>query len=354
MKKKGLTTKEKDQIIRKLKRLLQIAIELEHATMPAYLYAYWSVIDRSSLAASVLFSIVKEEMLHLAMVANILNAIGGRPKIKGPKFIPKYPAALPGHDQTNDSFLVSLDRFSIEAVANFMHIELPRKYAKEPIKPDGWETIGDFYVTIIHIVKQLENEDFSYGKQALHRDAPSHSGHLISVWTKKDALLALNEIIEQGEGLGSTKKDELGELAHFFRLVDLYQLMGGLGEIDYHAFNEENLAKTFDKKKYSQFETGIIPVVKNPRENNPSRTDVQIANLKFNAEYSKILDKLHAQFGTKEPNLEYTVNSMFSLSRYARALMSTPVDPNDISKGFCGPTFDYLKPKERVLNYKLD
>ena len=42
---------------------------------------------------------------------------------------------------------------------------------------------------------------------------------------------------------------------------------------------------------------------------------------------------------------------MFALARDARALMSIPVDPEDESKGFCGPTFEYLYKEERVLKY---
>ncbi len=343
----------KDEIIKKLKSLLQIAIDLEHATIPAYLYAYWTIKERASPAAMTIFSIVKEEMLHLAMVANILNSIGGRPRLKGRTFIPKYPAALPGHDQTDDPFLVSLDKCSINAIVNFMHIELPRTYSDVPVVHKGWGTIGEFYISIIKLIRQLEDEDFKYGKQAIQKDAPGHSGTLIAVRSKHDALEAIHEIVEQGEGLGSTGTDNLGELAHFFRLKEIYLSMGGTGEIHEKTFNEKLLSASIQEVDYEKFQRGIINVVKDPRKNNADRVEVLVANQKFNSEYSKVLDKLHYQFRTKEPNLEYAINSMFTLARNARALMSIPIDPNDVSKGFCGPTFDYLYPKERELKYQL-
>jgi hypothetical protein len=41
-------------------------------------------------------SVVKEEVAHMALACNILNAIGGEPAIDTPQFIPIYPGPLPG------------------------------------------------------------------------------------------------------------------------------------------------------------------------------------------------------------------------------------------------------------------
>ena len=343
----------KETILLQLKEKLQTAIELEHSTIPAYLYCYWTIKDRSSTVATTIFSIVKEEMLHMAMAANILNSIGGKPRLKGKRFIPKYPTPLPGHDQTNDPFLVDLDKCSIGAISTFMHIELPRDFSHLTSPHEGWETIGEFYVSIIHLINKLEDVDFQHGMQARQKDAPKVPGELFSVFSRDDALKAVNEIIEQGEGLGfgSAKLNQLNEESHFYRFTEIYKEMGGSAEIDHNNFDSNELASSFRKKRYKKFQKGIINVIKSPRVNNPDRPEVFIANQKFNATYSKILDKLHYQFRSKQPNLEYGVNSMFALARDARALMSIPVDPNDESKGFCGPTFEYLYNYERVLKY---
>lgn len=62
-----------------LREHLQQAIELEHALIPPYLCALYSL-DRKAnpAAASVVASVVIDEMFHMATAANILNAVGGR------------------------------------------------------------------------------------------------------------------------------------------------------------------------------------------------------------------------------------------------------------------------------------
>src|SRR5207248_2431239 len=80
---------------------LQQAIQLEHATIPAYLYALYSIKPNSNTAIQeVLLSVVKEEMLHMSQACNILNAIGGSPAIDHPGFVPQYPGPLPGAVET--------------------------------------------------------------------------------------------------------------------------------------------------------------------------------------------------------------------------------------------------------------
>src|ERR1700759_1622945 len=80
-----------------LKSALQNAIELEHATIPPYLYALYSIRqDTNAEIAALIKSVVVQEMLHMAIDCNVLNAIGGHPRIDDPRFVPKYPGHLPG------------------------------------------------------------------------------------------------------------------------------------------------------------------------------------------------------------------------------------------------------------------
>ena len=47
-------------------------------------------------AAELIESVVMEEMLHMVLAANVLNAIGGTPSIGRPGFVPRvsvHPAA---------------------------------------------------------------------------------------------------------------------------------------------------------------------------------------------------------------------------------------------------------------------
>jgi len=41
------------------------------------------------------FSIITEEMLHLALVANLLNAVGGSPRLTDLYWLPNYPTYFP-------------------------------------------------------------------------------------------------------------------------------------------------------------------------------------------------------------------------------------------------------------------
>ena len=61
---------------------LQQAVELEHATIPLYLYALYSLVPgKNDAIAAIIQSVVVEEMLHMTLACNVLNAIGGAPDI---------------------------------------------------------------------------------------------------------------------------------------------------------------------------------------------------------------------------------------------------------------------------------
>src|SRR5262245_32818636 len=81
-----------------LKTSLQNAILLEHATIPPYLTAYYTLsgnTDSVTYARGIIRDIIVEEMLHLTLAANILIAVGGSPKLNDPLVVPKYPGPLP-------------------------------------------------------------------------------------------------------------------------------------------------------------------------------------------------------------------------------------------------------------------
>jgi hypothetical protein len=64
-----------------LRAHLQWALELEHSTIPPYLCALYSIPEGSNPeAAEVVRSVFMEEMLHMTLVANVLNAVGGSPE----------------------------------------------------------------------------------------------------------------------------------------------------------------------------------------------------------------------------------------------------------------------------------
>src|SRR5262245_35167673 len=65
-----------------LRQHLQWAIELEHCTIPPYLCALYSLdAVRNPEACEVVASVFVEEMLHMALAGNLLNAVGGHPRL---------------------------------------------------------------------------------------------------------------------------------------------------------------------------------------------------------------------------------------------------------------------------------
>ncbi|CAH1248482.1 Hypp8163 [Branchiostoma lanceolatum] len=104
---------------------LNLALRLEWATIPPYLSAYYSIKDGFNTKVGTLIkSIVVEEMNHLSLVANIINAIGGTPVLNNTDLIPTYPAPLPGG--CHQSITIQLAKCSLHQIHDiFMVIEMP-------------------------------------------------------------------------------------------------------------------------------------------------------------------------------------------------------------------------------------
>ena len=107
-----------------LRRHLQWAIEVEHSTIPPYEYAMWSVVDHASAAATSILYVVREEMLHTALAANILTAVGGSPRFTGDA-VPRYPQPMPHHDPERP-LVLHLAPASVRLIRDvFLRIEQP-------------------------------------------------------------------------------------------------------------------------------------------------------------------------------------------------------------------------------------
>ncbi|MEO6528954.1 MAG: ferritin-like protein, partial [Gemmatimonadaceae bacterium] len=216
-----------------LQRHLQWAIELEHSTIPPYLCALYSIPDGVNVSVSALIrSVVMEEMLHMVLAANLLNAIGGKPSIDHDTFVPSYPTFLPHSD---DAFKVELLPFGTRAIDTFLKIERPAAPGVKP-KVSGYSTIGQFYLAILEAFKRLASTEA--GARELfsgHRSRQvsgstwyyGGGGDPIEVHDLATAKRAIEEIAEQGEGLDHTIFDgddqfgQVDELAHYFRFYEI-------------------------------------------------------------------------------------------------------------------------------------
>ena len=138
--------------LRSLREHLQTAIEIEWSTIPPYLCALWSLGDEHNRpAATCIRDVVMEEMLHLTLAANVLNALGGEPRLGGHPTVPAYPTSLPHSDR---SFSVSLLRFSPAALETFRRIERPALIGAPP-QDEGYATIAQFYAAVSEAVERI-------------------------------------------------------------------------------------------------------------------------------------------------------------------------------------------------------
>src|SRR5579871_5515297 len=81
--------------LEQLREHLQTAMQVELSTIPPYLCALYSIKEGTNQeSARIIQSVVMEEMLHLVMVANIINALGFNPQIDG-SIVKPYPTTLP-------------------------------------------------------------------------------------------------------------------------------------------------------------------------------------------------------------------------------------------------------------------
>lgn len=154
-----------------LREHLQWAIELEHATLPPYLCALYSLDPRTNPeAAGVVAGVFIEEMLHLALAANLLNAVGGRPRLDAPEVMRPYPRRLPHGDR---SLELSLLPFGPEALEMFLRLELPAP-PDGRAEADRYETIGQFYQAIEDGLRRLSAE---LGEKELFSGDPARQVH---------------------------------------------------------------------------------------------------------------------------------------------------------------------------------
>ncbi|MCU0506514.1 MAG: ferritin-like protein [Chloroflexi bacterium] len=208
---------------------LAVAMAVELSTIPPYLYAMYSVADPGAESARLFRSIVAEEMLHLALAANLLAAIGGRPDFLRADLQPAYPCTLAHHRPELPLHLVPM---SVEAVrSTFMTIERPGAHGAPP-EEDDYHSLGQFYAAIEAAFERLaaagplfaprsEGHQLAGGPfyRPVEFDAED-SGGLVTITDLASAREAIEIIVHQGEGLGAHRWADPAhqELTHYAKL----------------------------------------------------------------------------------------------------------------------------------------
>lgn len=319
-----------------MRQALQAAIELEHATIPTYLYALYSIEPGTNAQiAGLLLPIVIEEMMHMGLACNILNAIGGAPQIDTPSFIPTYPGHLPG--SVEDSLIVPLSPLSRDLIAKvFMVIEEPEVSFDFPgIAPaPAGLTIGKLYGSIAEHLQLADPTIFI----ADHSKQVTLGADLVAVTDLPSALAAIDKIVEQGEGTSQLPTDPEGELAHFYRFAEIYegkQLIPNPSAPPDAPPAERFL---FDGAPIPFETVGIRALVSNPSEHPYAPgSPAALANDKFNATYTGLLRLLHSVFNGKPDEIGTAIGEMESLKGQALAMGQIEVEAGV----FAGPSFQY-------------
>ena len=223
-----------------LKQALTCAIKLEHATIPPYLCAYWSIKFKGHPFHKLLKEVVLEEMGHMGLAANMLAALGELPPIGDPGFVPSYPGPLPCGivPRNKPDLVVALRRFSVELVTDvFMNIEYPEndpvpiplpaphlRLAGAPVAAPTYHSIGEFYDAIRDAFLGLDPVPTFQADHQLTVSFGGDANHMVfPITSVADAVRAIDLIREQGEGTpGSPDAEDFGmELAHYYKFEQI-------------------------------------------------------------------------------------------------------------------------------------
>jgi hypothetical protein len=212
-----------------IKQALQTAIELECSTLPLYLSALFSLHVQNYSAYNQVRSVAMEEMVHMAIAANLLAAIGGTPQIKNINV--RFPTqGLPGGAEPD--LHVGLAKLSRNQLRNFMRIETPEFLLRGMKRHETYPTISVFYNGIRQTI--LDNADAV--RAAVKAGGASNQVYdnigLVQIFYVEgtdpvQAMLdGIEEILEQGEGASTktliTPSDFELEQSHYARFAELF------------------------------------------------------------------------------------------------------------------------------------
>lgn len=170
--------------LQQLRRYLQTALELEHATIPPYLTALYSVKNgHNNKVVSLLKTVVVQEMLHMSLVANLLNAVGGEPVLTRPGFVPRYPTALPSGLQPG--LVVRLQNISLPLIKDvFMKIEEPMLTIRDlEYEQHVSKHVNEHFRKISHPMKGDQQQDDEVGQDEGMRIQQEEMGSPNDGWT---------------------------------------------------------------------------------------------------------------------------------------------------------------------------
>ena len=240
---------------KELTYLLCQAAELEHGVMCQYLYAAFSLkavpgpglhdgqLERVEQWRRVLLDISADEMLHWAMVQNLLTAFGSAPYVSRPH-LPHQARGYPPGVQ------LRLLPFGEAALQHFVYFERPEGVERadapglepvgSPLPPMGPDEIvprGQDFSTQGHLYRSIAagmtrlagklGEDRLFIGPAFHQagEATFRWPDLVPITDLKGASRTIERIVEQGEG--ATGHWSTAHYGRFLRVLDEYLAVRG-------------------------------------------------------------------------------------------------------------------------------
>lgn len=208
---------------------LQTAIAIEYSTMPIYSTAMYSLEVQNYPAYNVIRSVLMEEMLHMSAAANMVAALGAKPRIKALD-ASGLSKGLPGG--VAPGLRARCAKLSRSQLDTFMRIEAPESIVTpgEGQPPAKYPTIGAFYEEIKQAV--IDNADGVVAAANGPMRANQVGGNLgyacIDPLASQDIVeqfvSSIELIQDQGEGSDSTRTtgpESDDELSHYARFAEL-------------------------------------------------------------------------------------------------------------------------------------
>lgn len=321
---------------------LQKAIELEHATIPPYLYALYSLYSlchgTNSAVADIIRSVVSEEMLHLTLAANILNGIGGSPLLDSPSFIPRYPGPLPGSvgDVVVDLAPCSRD----PVIKTFMDIEKPEHplaSQRGAAAASGPLTIGQFYQLIRATIIALGDKAFF--REPHHQITPDLIKNAVVVTDVATACQAIDTIIDQGEGTARSPFEVVGTgYAHYYRFAEIFYGRRLIPNPKAGPSTPPEERYIYGGDRVRLDEASVLRVPTNPTTAGyPDGSAARKACVTFNYTYTSLLKCLHVALNGEPDKVRAATGLMMSLRHQAVDMMTGTTTGNTPT----GPTFEW-------------
>ena len=342
--------------------LLIEAAQVEHLIMCQYLYASFSLKTDPDEGLSAgqaeavggwqetLTGIAIEEMLHLALVSNVMTAIGAAPTLSRPNF-PRRSDYLPSGVQ------FALLPFGEASLTHFLYLERPEGMerldaegfvpAEPPPQPlelsevmpriQDFQTVGHLYRGIMrglsHLADRLGEHALFVGP-ARTQATPEvfRWPQLVTVTGLESAHAAIEEIIEQGEGARGDWRT-----AHYGRFLRIWEEYRELREEDPSFDPARPVVAAYTRQPFDIAEPQ--PLLTEPF----TRTVAELFNLGYEM-LLWLLTRFFTHTDESDEQVETLIQNAFTLmggvlAPLGRTLTRLPAGPGQPGRT-AGPTFE--------------